>query len=316
MLQNNKKLLIILAALVAVFLVIRFFKSEKNVRTFKAELFTLDTAAVSSFKVYPSADGKEEIVFQKTGDAWSVSKGTITSPIDKNQINAMLAQLLEVKPKRLAARSSDKWEQFQVDDSAGTRVVVTNSSGEEVVDIVVGKTTYRQVQPQGQQQMMRQQQPQIEGLSYLRNSGEEEVYASDGFLQMAFNRPFDSYRNKTLLDLNVGSLRSIRITNAEAATSFSKEGESWLQDGQPTDSATVASWISDLSLLSGQTFDDGFSPSGQPDYTATFSGDNMNDVTLNAWNQGAEFRVGSSENEGVYFVSDSSGVWGKVFGAI
>ena len=200
-----------------------------------------------------------------------------------------------------------------MDDSAGTRVLVSNTSGDEVVDIVVGKTTYRQVQPQGQQQMMRQQQPQIVGLSYLRNSGEEETYASDGFLQMAFNRPFDSFRDKKILDLSVSNLRNVSLRTPAGSTSLTKEGEVWMQNGQPADSASMGSWLSGLSYLNGDSFDDSFSPSGQPDYTATFSGDNMNDVTLSAWNLGEGFRVASSENEGVYFMSDSSGVWGKVF---
>jgi hypothetical protein len=313
MLQNNKKLLLILAALVAVFLLVRFLKSGSNERTFKSELFTIDTAAVNSIKIYPPADGKEEIAFQKTSEGWTVSKGNITSSLDVNIVNSMLNELQNTKPKRLAGRTSEKWKQLQVDDSAGTRVLVTNTAGEEVVDIVVGKTTYRQVQPQGQQQMMRQQQPQIVGLSYLRNSDEEETYASDGFLQMAFNRPFDTYRDKSLLNLSVGSVKSITLSTPAGSSSFSKEGEAWMQDGQPADSAAMASWLSGLSYLNGQAIDDDFSPAGQPDYSATFAGDNMENVTLSAWTLGNSFRVASSENEGVFFVSDSAGVWGKVF---
>jgi hypothetical protein len=316
MLQNNKRLLLILVALVAVFLLVRFFKSEKNVRTFKSELFTLDTAAVTNIKLYPPAEGGAEIVFQKESNGWSVSKGAISSSIEQEQIKSMLAQLLEVKPKRLAGRTLEKWKQFQVDDSAGTRVLVANGSGDAVVDLIVGKTTYRQVQPQGQQPMMRQQQPQIVGLSYVRNAGEDETYATDGFLQMAFNRAFDAFRDKKILDLSAGNLRNISLNTPSGSLSFAKEGDSWMQNGQPVDSAYMANWISNFSFLNGQSIDDNFSPTGPADFTATYAGDNMNDVRLSAWALGAGFRLESSENEGVYFKSDSAGVWGKVFGGL
>lgn len=317
MLKNNTRLLLILGALVAVFLLVRFLKSEKNVRTFKSELFTLDTAAIGTMKLYPAAEQGEEISFAKSNNSWTVSKSGITSVMEAGQINAMLEQLLQVKPQRLAARGKNKWKQFQVDDSAGTRVLVTSTTGEAMVDVIVGKTTYKQVQPQGQQQQFRgQQQPQIVGLSYLRNKEDEETYATEGFLQMAFNRPFDSFRDKRIAAINGANVRNITVQTPAGSNSFTKGEAGWMIVDQPIDSASMVSWLSSLASLQGQAIDDAFNPSGNPDYAATFAGDNMDNIRISAYSTGADFRIGSSENEGVWFVSDSSGVWKNLFGGI
>ncbi|MFK7972164.1 MAG: DUF4340 domain-containing protein [Bacteroidia bacterium] len=312
MLNNNKRLFLILIALVAILTILQLMRSEKTVRSFKAELFTLDTAAVASFSLFPPAHGGEEIAFTKSANAWTVSSGDVESGIDAANVQAMLGQIMEVKPQRLAGRDQDKWKQFQVDDSAGTRLLVKDAAGNALVDLMVGKTSFRQAR--GQQRPG--QQPQITGLSYVRNFDEEETYATEGFLGMAFNRDFNAFRDKSFLAVNTNNLRSITMNSPAGNLNYIKSPEGWMLNGAPVDSAQIDSWLLSMASLQGEAIDDGFSPAGSADYQATLVGDNMDNVELQAYSTGSDFRIHSSLNMGIWFVSDSAGIWSKTFGNI
>jgi hypothetical protein len=308
---DNKKLAMILAALVVLFVFVRWIKSDKDVRNFDAELFVLDTAQVHAIKLYPKAENQEEILFTRDAAHWTVSKGGISSDIPSDRVHALLRSVQEVRPERLAARSEDKWAQYQVNDSLGTRVILEDASGNKLVDLMIGKFSYRQSAPQAN---MMGGRGGISGYTYVRNYDDEATFATEGFLSMTFDRDFNSFRDKTLVRAEPDNIRRIvfRTPDAGPFTLTQSEGK-WLIGEEAADSTEVARYLNQLRNISGATIDDDFQATGQPDYQVTVAGDNMEDIKVGAYAKDDGFRLQSSINPGVIIESDSSGVFSRIF---
>lgn len=307
---DNKKLALILAALVVLFIFVRWIKSDKDVRNFDAELFVLDTAQVYAIKLYPKAENQEEILFTRDAAHWTVSKGEISSDIPSDRVHSLLRSVQDIRPERLAARSEDKWEQYQVSDSLGTRVILEDQNGNELVDLMIGKFSYRQSAPQAN--MMGG--GGISGYTYVRNYDDEATFATEGFLSMTFDRDFNSFRDKALVRAEPDNIRRIAFQTPDAGEyTLIKLEENWMIGEQAADSTEVARYLNQLRNISGATIDDDFQASGQPDYQVTIAGDNMEDIKVGAYAKDDGFRLQSSLNPGVIIESDSAGVFSRIF---
>ncbi len=311
--KKNRQLAAVLAGLIVLFLIVRWVKSDKEVSSFKTQLFVLDTAQVQTIKLYPQTEQQAEIQFNKDIGNWTVSKDGIQSTVPNNRIQNLLSELQRIKPQRLAARTEDKWSTYQVDDSLGTRVVLEDQSGHELVDLVIGKFSYRQL-PQQQQNPMMGGQPNIQAWTYVRNYDEVETYTTEGFLSMTFNQGFDSFRDKTLVKTPPGNITNVRIQTPESGSfTLQKLGNEWRMGDVIADSAKVATYLNQFRTLTGSEVDDRFSAGGTPPYQWTISGDNMADVSITAYPDGGQFKLRSSMNPSTTFTSDSTGVFSKIF---
>ena len=121
---NNRILLIVLLGLVAVLALTRLLTYKKSVRTLDTELVSIDTGAVTSMILYPKAEYGTELVFDRNGSGWTVSRDKRSANADPAAVRSSLAALVNMKTERLVARSKDKWSDYSVNDSLGTRVVI------------------------------------------------------------------------------------------------------------------------------------------------------------------------------------------------
>jgi len=308
---DNKKLALILATLVVLLVFVRWIKSDKDVRNFSAELFVLDTTQVHAIKLYPKAEDQEEILFTRNAGHWTVSNDGISSHIPADRVQSLLRSVQDIRPERLAARSEDKWAQYQVNDSLGTRLILEDASGNELVDLMIGKFSYRQSAPQAN---MMGGRGGISGYTYVRNYDDEATFVTEGFLTMTFDRDFNSFRDKTLLRSEPDDIRRIAFQTPDAgAYTLTRSEAKWMIGDQAADSTAVAQYLNQLRNISGTSIDGDFQASGQPDYQVTIAGDNMEDIKVGAYVKEEEFRLQSSLNPSVIIESDSAGVFSRIF---
>jgi len=190
---SNSFLAILLLALIGFFAANYFFGTDKK-RSFKKDLASIDSSKVTSIILHPTAMEGKKLTFEKQDTTWTVAKEDSTAEAaNTDLVNYMVGSLLQLKSKRLATTKKEKWEEYQVAEQKGTRVQVMEGS-DKTLDLYVGKFSMQQPKPQapGQQpnpmQMQQQQQQQPKMLTYVRLNGEDNVYAVDGMLSMAFNR--------------------------------------------------------------------------------------------------------------------------------
>ncbi len=268
---NNRLLLWILLGLAAIFVVTRLTRVKKSERTLKTEVVEVDTSRVSAILLYPRAEEGKELEFTRKGSSWNVSMEGLAAPANRELVKNILAELQDLKVEQLVARSPGSWDQYQVSDSLGTRIVLREGK-DKVLDLVVGRFHYQQ-SPGGTNMYG---QNRGTGKTYIRLGGEDEVYMADGFLAMSVNQGFNRWRDQTVTRLNTPAVSRI-ICDYPADTGFiaEKTGTGWLVGGLPADSASMDAYLRGVARKSHSEFFDGDRPAGGPDFSVTFEGENM-----------------------------------------
>lgn len=307
---NNSYLLIAFALLIGLFLFVKFYKSTKSEKTLKTDIVQIDTAKINKILLYPSSEKGQEVIFTKEGKIWKVSNGKINAETEVNSINSILTQLLELKAKRLASRTKDKWAEYQVNDSTATRIRLFEGSDERL-NLYIGKFTYQQVEdPYGGGG-----RGGVIGTSFVRLANEIEVYAVDGFLTFNFNQPFNKWRNQSLISLNKQDISKLTFRySGDSSFVLSLVNKKWQIGNQMADSIKVTNFLNSLSKKNGSDFDDTYSPVGNSQYQLTIEGNNMSNITIDAFAKSSnDFVINSSINPKSWFTSDRKGVFKDIY---
>lgn len=307
---NNKTLLILLVVLIGLFFLLRALYEKRSSGNLKTDLVDIDSSLVNTIILYPSAEKGAEITFTRSGNKWTVSKGEITANADQNNVTNMFGDLLSLKPERLVTRNKEKWRDFGVTDSLGTRVIMKEGK-KEVLDLIVGRFEY-QPGPGGTRGYGSQYGT---GLNYVRLFNESDVYVVKGFLSMSFNQTFNRWRNQIFLRTNKDDINLLTFEYpADSGFVAMKSDSIWIIDGITADSSAMASYVSALAQKSNTQFVDNFKPALGPDYQLTISGMNMAPIILKAFKRNdKEFILNSSLNPDSYFVSPETGLFGTIF---
>jgi len=296
---NNKVLFLILATLVGVFLLSKVLDSGKRTKSFNSELIAIDTATITSIVLHPKADNHAEVRLEKSDNTWSVKRGSESYAADQAAVSALLPSLAETKVKRLVARSSDKWEQYEVTDSLGTRVQVSAGT-KSLADFVVGKFNF-------------QQQPQSI-TSFVRKSKEDDVFVVDGFLSMSYNRGLDAWRDKSFVNVAPENITRLEMTTPDGTITFEKTLNAWSANGKALDSLKMANYLNGFKSMKISTFDKLFEDAA-PTHQLTISGNNMSPIEVICF-EGKEkgtYILNSNQHENNWAGSDAEGLFKQIF---
>ena len=307
---NNKILLIVLVVLAGLFLLTRTVKHKRSSGNLKTDIVQIDSSAINSILLYPSAEKGAEIMFSRVGNKWKVTKGELTSEADKNNIDNMFAELINLKPESVVTRNKERWGDFGVTDSLGTRVIMKDGK-KTLLDLLVGKFDYQQ-SPSGYSGYGGNYGT---GKTYIRLKEENDVYVVKGFLAMSFNQAFKNWRDQTFIKTDRNSINLLTFDYpADSGFVAMKSDSVWIIEGVKADSASMATYLNSLSRKSNSAFVDGFSPVIGPDFQLTINGTNMAPVTIKAYRKGEnEFILNSSLNPQSYFTSPKSGLFASIF---
>ncbi len=305
--MKNKSLWIVFAALLGIYLLSQVFSGGKKTRSFEPILFPIDTTAVTSIEIYAQADSFELVKLERNATGWTASKGSISTPVDNNRINALLGQVLEAKAQRIAAKKKEKWPTFELDETAAKAHVKVQEGSKTIADFWVGGFRFNQ--------------QTRSGTSFVRKSEADDVYALNGFFSMSFGQGFDSYRNKTLVKVNKDDLTKITLQQEQQSIVYSNTAGQWSSDGGVAlDSTKMQAYLSGLANFNGQTIVDGFSETQAnilSRQSITFAGNNMSEpVRVDCFElngSSASFICRSSLNPNTYFSGDSTTLYTPIF---
>lgn len=301
--MNNKTLFIIFIVLLGIYFGTKLFSGQRD-RSFKADLITIDTAKVTALSIFPKADDHQEVILKREENGWIATQGNMNTRATPGSVNALLGNLVQVKTKRIASKSEEKWTDYEVDEAGGTRIKIY-AGNKLLEDFIVGKFDFNQANRSI--------------TSYIRLAGEPEVYAVDGFLSMSFNQGFDAYRDKSLLKFNPEDISYISFSNGDEAININKTNGQWYYETTALDSAQIAGYLTNISSVTGNEFADDFDPiqaTGQLAKTLSLRGNNMAEpITVSAYRIDGEqpFVLVSNINEDGRFYSDSSGIYSRIF---
>lgn len=307
--MNLKNLAIIFVALLAVVVIIRVFESKKGERSFRKDLVNFDVADVSGISIIPKS-GDKQINLDKKADGWKVGNGEKSYNADQTMVENMMTDLLKLVPKRVAATTKEKWNDYEVTDSLATRVIVKDGN-KTVADIFIGKFSYQQPKNQFQRQGTM--------TSYVRLAGDKIVFAVDGFLSMTYNRDINSFRNKYLIKAKKADLNKITFNYPDSSYTMLKENNQWMISGLLADSASVDKYLSSIATTSNQDFVDNveIGTLGQAQFSVLFEGDNFSPIDVKSYNNLLDtvhnVLITSTYNKGTVFSGTKSDLIEKIF---
>jgi len=303
-------LLLLLVSIVVIILNRSEGATSRN-RTFVSELTRIDTATVTYISITPRS-GNESIELIKKDQVWKVKVDDKNYNADPSAVKGMLVSLSSLRATRIAARNKDQWAKYEVTDSAATHVIA-NAGKKTVADIYLGKFSYQQ--PKNANPYMYQQQGKM--TSYVRLTGDKQVYAVDGMIAISFNRNAEDFRNRTLIKSNKENWNRLVFSLPDNSYSMIKQDNKWMVDGMLADSAAVKSYLSSLAWLNSSNFiEDRILATDIPAYSLSIEGENiLTPIKIRAYPADSlnRYVITSSLNEGSYFSGSKNGLFDKIF---
>ena len=307
---NNKTLLILFAILAIVAVAVYFYDRQKGERTFKNELFKVDSAAVTSITIYSKGKNGEFLKLNKTGSGWEIQAQKKKYQADSAIIPSILQALAHITAERVAGTDQTSWKEYEITDSLSTHVVV--EQGKEITaDFRTGKVSFSQ-------NRTRQNSGNygIEAKSHIRVAGDDRIYVVDGFLSMMFANDPSRYRNRMVVKLDKKNLTKLSfIYPGDSSFMLLKEGSKWFLNNQPADSALTEQWLNSLSFLTNGNFADEEVPPFTFPFNLRIEGNNMNMIDVKGAKDtvAKKYFVKSSANSSAVFGGASPGLFNQVF---
>ena len=243
--MKNKNLWILFVGLLALYLGSQFFSGEKKTRSFDPNLFPVDTAAIDLIEVYSKADDFAQIKLTRTATGWTASNGTVSTTAQANIVNATLGQMLQAKATRIAAKSQEKWTNFEIDEAAAKSHIKAFASGKLLADFWVGGFRYNNETRQG--------------TSFIRKSDKDDVYAVDGFISMSLGQGFSGYRNNSMMKFNELDISKLSVQQDGQSASYQRAANQWINaSGEAMDSTKMMTYLKGLANFTSNKFADDF----------------------------------------------------------
>jgi hypothetical protein len=312
--KTIQKLTVFFVFLLVLVVVILLIDQKKGKKTFRTDLFEADTADVTSIIIRTKADPDNPVTLEKKKSGWQLKSGDRQFNAEPGMVQEMLRSLNDLHATRVAATDKSRWKEFEVDDSAATKIMVKKDK-RIVSTLYLGKFSY-QVPKNANPYDYYNRQPKIS--TYVKVGDEKYVYVAEGFLSMIFNRNINDYRNQTVIRSNSNDWTRLKFSYP-ADTSFILEKEKWIWsvDGIAVDSARAAKYLESIALVSSENFVDDQKPlSGKPDFSLTIEANNrVTPIIISAFSADSihGYLIRSSENEGVYFSGKKSGLTDRIF---
>lgn len=306
---NNRLLLIIFLSLIGVYVLAKVFYAPGREYNMTISPFKVDSASVTEVDIYPLKTGRKQIRILRHGmgkdlNGWQVEYAGHVAPPLTGAVGELLDVLASPPIQRLASTKKDRWDALRVGDTTGTHVMVF-SDRTLIADLWVGAGTGSASNIYGN------------GLSYIRVTGHDDVYAADGFVSTIFDRSFGDWRNKTFMRFDLGDVRKIAISGApgtpgaSAAANFELERKDtiWTEGAEKASADSVNRYLTPLQDKNESNFDDDFHPTGEPDMSVVISNASGPVVTVKGWKKpDGNWTLGSSQRPDTYFSADDKEV--------
>lgn len=296
MTKLNKRLAMILAGLVLVYVLTMTFHLAGRESNVVSRTFTTDTTGATEIDLYPYRGGRQEIRLVREAGKWRVRSGSVDAAPVGGSAESLLAALARVPAQRLVSRSKDKWDRYKVGDTTGTRVVVFKGK-DPVGDYFIGAGAVSG--------------PGSGGLyggstAYIRVNGHDDVYAVDGYLDGMVDKTFADWRDKSFLRLSASAITGISFQGTPGFM-LTKKDSTWRLGNGVVSTDSVNRYLDRLQYYDLDDFADDFNAAASPDRSILFSGGASPVASVRAWRRAdGSWVVNSSQNaDGYFMVSDS-----------
>lgn len=232
-------------------------------------------------------------------------KGTVAVVAKPQAVTAVLGPLADLQAHRIISRDAGQYATYEIDDAKAGRITAW-SGNKQVADLLMGGFRFDQAAQTA--------------TTFVRKADADEVYEIDGFKNMGLKARFDQFRDKRLIKSSAYDLTAIEWSNTLGRKqAFTKEDGAWYYAGmEAVDSSAFSNYLDGLVNAQGSAFSDLTSVQGllMIEKLTLQSTSASNPVTITAYaaqDSLKPFLIASTANPEAIFVSDSFGLYKKVF---
>jgi len=253
--SGTRTLLIIVAALAALYFVSTRWGATSKQRSFRDEVIRLDTAAITSFSLFPAKLGHAELRFERTPDGWTVVAGDgAVHRADTADLNALLRGVAYARAHRFTGYLDRLAERYDLTDSLVDRAVFRLRDGTE------------------KQVLFGRGQPAEDGsgmLSTINIVGENEVFSVKGTMSEMAEQDLVSWRPTRLMAGRPADIQRVSLQySMDTGYVLERRDRLWLVDQDTADQSKVDRYLADITNAKAQTFADTMNIAGRaPDYS-------------------------------------------------
>ncbi|HJW30986.1 MAG TPA: DUF4340 domain-containing protein [Saprospiraceae bacterium] len=301
--MNNRILLIIFVACLAIFLVGRMIQGNRT-SSFDPVIVKVDTAKVDRIHFVAVGDHPDDFELKRTGNTWMAVKGSTSINVAGSSINSILEELTKLTGKRIVTNDASKYGDYEITDAQAGKVTIYEGS-KQVGDLKVGGFRFDQATRSAS--------------SYIKDAAKPEVYEIDGFLSMGLKARFDQFRDKKLVKVKEDDLTSIEWTDNQKKQTIQKADGAWHYAGmEKLDSTAFKNYLSELANAQGSEFSDLKSTAGlNLAEKVTLYGNNMVEPTVISAYMASDtlkpYLITSSAIPDAIFKSDAKGLYKRIF---
>jgi hypothetical protein len=292
---NVKVLAIIFGVLLVIVVISQISKRAGDERNFKDRLVEVDTSKVSSIVLTPKGQS-EMLTLKRSSSQWELAFRNKTYKADEGSVESLLSALMELKPERIVADEKESWDQYDVSETKGTHIKVSENN-KEVANLVIGKVSYQQ---------------NYQGVTvYVRLSNEDDVYAVSGYAALNLHQNLNSLRYKKLGRGTIEEIAKLTFTYPDSSFTLVRTDKGWNVNNVAADSTRVYNFLQAITSVSGSTFADDATPVTKPVYTVAVSTKTTGLFEIYAFPADStnQFIVTSSANPGARFKETNNGVY-------
>ncbi len=188
--------------------------------------------------------GKGEVVLEKEGDNWKLTK-PVNYPANQQNVKSLLDNLKEVKLKDTIDNGTGQYATYELDDEKAVHVQVFKDTAKGI-DLYFGKSGTR-----GQM---------------TRLSDKDGVYVASGYSSFLYTRETKDWRDRDVMKFEDANVVSVNLKNDNGVFSFSQNGDKWTGTfkGKPIpslDGDKVKDMLRTYKSLSAEDFADDKPPS-------------------------------------------------------
>ncbi len=211
--------------------VIYFFTQTGDVDTKKidVDMLQVDKSLVEQVAI---KTGTVDLELVRTGDSWKLEN----YPVDTTRMKRLLDQFTGLGVDRIITRNADNYEKYQVTDES-PRVALNPADGSTLLELIIGKqgANYQE--------------------TFVRQAGEDPVYAVKTSLRQYTTQTQADYWDKTITDFDVNQISGV-IFSGEVNYTLKREGVVWTYDGEMVDLEKVMNLLRPLGKIKGSGFAD------------------------------------------------------------
>jgi ribosomal protein L12E/L44/L45/RPP1/RPP2/phenylpyruvate tautomerase PptA (4-oxalocrotonate tautomerase family) len=187
--------------------------------------------------------GKDEVVLEKDGDVWKVTK-PVNFPANQQNVKSLLDNLKEVKLKDVIDTGATQYGTYDLGDDKSVHVQAFKGDA-KAADLYFGKSGSR-----GQM---------------TRVADKDGVYVATGYSSYLYARDVKDWRDRDILKFDDANVMTTEISNENGNFAFAKNGETWTATfkGRPIknfDESKLKDMLRLFKSLAAEDFADGKGP--------------------------------------------------------